>query len=139
FYEQLWQQINDEGCWCGNLLSKTANGSNQAHHLCIYRLTFHSGRILYLGFSTDISASLLWMKNRCEQQHDWAAFLPTRKEFELQLATLANESRNKELNIVMTLRPKFSERYLLEQQLGFADFIMRSRYTSIAGQVSRDV
>lgn len=139
FYEQLWQQINDEGCWCGNLLSKTANGSNQAHHLCIYRLTFHSGRILYLGFSTDISASLLWMKNRCEQQHDWAAFLPTRKEFELQLATLANESRNKELNIVMTLRPKFSERYLLEQQLGFADFIMRSRYTSIAGQLSRDV
>ncbi|EMV9369267.1 TPA: EAL domain-containing protein [Vibrio alginolyticus] len=139
FYEQLWQQINDEGCWCGNLLSKTANGSNQAHHLCIYRLTFHSGRILYLGFSTDISASLLWMKNRCEQQHDWAAFLPTRKEFELQLANLANESRNKELNIVMTLRPKFSERYLLEQQLGFADFIMRSRYTSIAGQLSRDV
>ncbi|EID0031657.1 EAL domain-containing protein [Vibrio alginolyticus] len=139
FYDQLWQQINDEGCWCGNLLSKTANGSNQAHHLCIYRLTFHSGRILYLGFSTDISASLLWMKNRCEQQHDWAAFLPTRKEFELQLATLANESRNKELNIVMTLRPQFSERYLLEQQLGFADFIMRSRYTSIAGQLSRDV
>ncbi|EOX4946252.1 EAL domain-containing protein [Vibrio alginolyticus] len=139
FYDQLWQQINDEGCWCGNLLSKTANGSNQAHHLCIYRLTFHSGRILYLGFSTDISASLLWMKNRCEQQHDWAAFLPTRKEFELQLANLANESRNKELNIVMTLRPKFSERYLLEQQLGFADFIMRSRYTSIAGQLSRDV
>ncbi|HHX8549476.1 TPA: EAL domain-containing protein [Vibrio alginolyticus] len=139
FYEQLWQQINDEGCWCGNLLSKTANGSNQAHHLCIYRLTFHSGRILYLGFSTDISASLLWMKNRCEQQHDWAAFLPTRKEFELQLTNLANESRNKELNIVMTLRPKFSERYLLEQQLGFADFIMRSRYTSIAGQLSRDV
>ncbi len=139
FYDQLWQQINDEGCWCGNLLSKTANGSNQAHHLCIYRLTFHSGRILYLGFSTDISASLLWMKNRCEQQHDWAAFLPTRKEFELQLATLANESRNKELNIVMTLRPKFSERYLLEQQLGFADFIMLSRYTSIAGQLSRDV
>ncbi|ENP8395015.1 EAL domain-containing protein [Vibrio alginolyticus] len=139
FYDQLWQQINDEGCWCGNLLSKTANGSNQAHHLCIYRLTFHSGRILYLGFSTDISASLLWMKNRCEQQHDWAAFLPTRKEFELQLAILANESRNKELNIVMTLRPKFSERYLLEQQLGFADFIMRSRYTSIAGQLSRDV
>ncbi|EGQ9177431.1 EAL domain-containing protein [Vibrio alginolyticus] len=139
FYDQLWQQINDEGCWCGNLLSKTANGSNQAHHLCIYRLTFHSGRILYLGFSTDISASLLWMKNRCEQQHDWAAFLPTRKEFELQLATLANESRNKELNIVMTLRPKFSERYLLERQLGFADFIMRSRYTSIAGQLSRDV
>ncbi len=139
FYDQLWQQINDEGCWCGNLLSKTANGSNQAHHLCIYRLTFHSGRILYLGFSTDISASLLWMKNRCEQQHDWAAFLPTRKEFELQLATLANESRNKELNIVMTLRPKFSERYLLEQQLSFADFIMRSRYTSIAGQLSRDV
>ncbi|EMC2462986.1 EAL domain-containing protein [Vibrio alginolyticus] len=139
FYEQLWQQINDEGCWCGNLLSKTANGSNQAHHLCIYRLTFHSGRILYLGFSTDISASLLWMKNRCEQQHDWAAFLPTRKEFELQSANLANESRNKELNIVMTLRPKFSERYLLEQQLGFADFIMRSRYTSIAGQLSRDV
>ncbi|EOY2073748.1 EAL domain-containing protein [Vibrio alginolyticus] len=139
FYDQLWQQINDEGCWCGNLLSKTANGSNQAHHLCIYRLTFHSGRILYLGFSTDISASLLWMKNRCEQQHDWAAFLPARKEFELQLATLANESRNKELNIVMTLRPKFSERYLLEQQLGFADFIMRSRYTSIAGQLSRDV
>ncbi|EMB9235606.1 EAL domain-containing protein [Vibrio alginolyticus] len=139
FYDQLWQQINDEGCWCGNLLSKTANGSNQAHHLCIYRLTFHSGRVLYLGFSTDISASLLWMKNRCEQQHDWAAFLPTRKEFELQLATLANESRNKELNIVMTLRPKFSERYLLEQQLGFADFIMRSRYTSIAGQLSRDV
>ncbi len=139
FYDQLWQQINDEGCWCGNLLSKTANGSNQAHHLCIYRLTFHSGRILYLGFSTDISASLLWMKNRCEQQHDWAAFLPTRKEFELQLATLANESRNKELNIVMTLRPEFSERYLLEQQLGFADFIMRSRYTSIAGQLSRDV
>ncbi|MBO0245436.1 MULTISPECIES: EAL domain-containing protein [unclassified Vibrio] len=139
FYDQLWQQINDEGCWCGNLLSKTANGSNQAHHLCIYRLTFHSGRILYLGFSTDISASLLWMKNRCERQHDWAAFLPTRKEFELQLATLANESRNKELNIVMTLRPKFSERYLLEQQLGFADFIMRSRYTSIAGQLSRDV
>ncbi|HHF2866346.1 TPA: EAL domain-containing protein [Vibrio alginolyticus] len=139
FYDQLWQQINDEGCWCGNLLSKTANGSNQAHHLCIYRLTFHSGRILYLGFSKDISASLLWMKNRCEQQHDWAAFLPTRKEFELQLATLANESRNKELNIVMTLRPKFSERYLLEQQLGFADFIMRSRYTSIAGQLSRDV
>ncbi|EGQ8470540.1 diguanylate phosphodiesterase [Vibrio alginolyticus] len=139
FYDQLWQQINDEGCWCGNLLSKTANGSNQAHHLCIYRLTFHSGRILYLGFSTDISASLLWMKNRCEQQHDWAAFLPTRKEFELQLATLANESRNKELNIVMTLRPKFSERYLLEQQLGFADFIMRSRYKSIAGQLSRDV
>ncbi|MCS0124870.1 sensor domain-containing phosphodiesterase [Vibrio alginolyticus] len=139
FYDQLWQQINDEGCWCGNLLSKTANGSNQAHHLCIYRLTFHSGRILYLGFSTDISASLLWMKNRCEQQHDWAAFLPTRKEFELQLATLANESRNKELNIVMTLRPKFSERYLLEQQLGFADFIIRSRYTSIAGQLSRDV
>ncbi|EPW8045931.1 EAL domain-containing protein [Vibrio sp. Vb1026] len=139
FYDQLWQQINDEGCWCGNLLSKTANGSNQAHHLCIYRLTFHSGRILYLGFSTDISASLLWMKSRCEQQHDWAAFLPTRKEFELQLATLANESRNKELNIVMTLRPKFSERYLLEQQLGFADFIMRSRYTSIAGQLSRDV
>ncbi|WP_372430302.1 EAL domain-containing protein [Vibrio alginolyticus] len=139
FYDQLWQQINDEGCWCGNLLSKTANGSNQAHHLCIYRLTFHSGRILYLGFSTDISASLLWMKNRYEQQHDWAAFLPTRKEFELQLANLANESRNKELNIVMTLRPKFSERYLLEQQLGFADFIMRSRYTSIAGQLSRDV
>ncbi|EOX4468643.1 EAL domain-containing protein [Vibrio sp. 2026] len=139
FYDQLWQQINDEGCWCGNLLSKTANGSNQAHHLCIYRLTFHSGRILYLGFSTDISASLLWMKNRCEQQHDWAAFLPTRKEFELQLANLANESRNKELNIVMTLRPTFSERYLLEQQLGFADFIMRSRYTSIAGQLSRDV
>ncbi|WP_337124444.1 hypothetical protein, partial [Staphylococcus aureus] len=94
------------------------------------------GRILYLGFSTDISASLLWMKNRCEQQHDWSAFLPSREEFELQLANLANESGSKELNIVMTLRPNFSEKCLLEQQLGFADFIMRSRYTSIAGQLS---
>ncbi|HHF3121948.1 TPA: EAL domain-containing protein [Vibrio diabolicus] len=139
FYDQLWQHIDDEGYWSGNLLSRTANGSNQAHHLCIYRLTFHSGRILYLGFSTDISASLLWMKNRCEQQHDWSAFLPSREEFELQLANLANESGSKELNIVMTLRPNFSEKCLLEQQLGFADFIMRSRYTSIAGQLSRDV
>ncbi|MDW1962560.1 EAL domain-containing protein, partial [Vibrio sp. 661] len=90
-------------------------------------------------FSTDISASLLWMKNRCEQVQDWSAFLPTRDEFELQLDNLANESGHKDLNIVMTLRPNFAQKCMLEQQLGFADFIMRSRYTSIAGQLSRDV
>ncbi|TOA15636.1 EAL domain-containing protein [Vibrio parahaemolyticus] len=139
FYDQLWKHIDEEGYWSGNLLSRTANGSNQAHHLCIYRLTFNSGRVLFLGFSTDISASLLWMKNRCEQVQDWSAFLPTRDEFELQLDNLANESGHKDLNIVMTLRPNFAQKCMLEQQLGFADFIMRSRYTSIAGQLSRDV
>lgn len=74
FYDQLWKHIDEEGYWSGNLLSRTANGSNQAHHLCIYRLTFNSGRVLFLGFSTDISASLLWMKNRCEQVQDWSHF-----------------------------------------------------------------
>ncbi|MBE4219083.1 hypothetical protein HJ081_23155, partial [Vibrio parahaemolyticus] len=85
-----------------------------------YRLTFNSGRVLFLGFSTDISASLLWMKNRCEQVQDWSAFLPTIDEFELQLDNLANESGHKDLNIVMTLRPNFAQKCMLEQQLGFA-------------------
>ncbi|MCV5951232.1 PAS domain-containing protein, partial [Escherichia coli] len=34
FYDQLWKHIDEEGYWSGNLLSRTANGSNQAHHLC---------------------------------------------------------------------------------------------------------
>lgn len=139
FYDQIWQDIDAEGYWSGNLLSRTAKGSNQAHHLCIYRLTFNSGRILYLGFSTDISASLLWMKNAGEHPQQWSAFLPSRKEFEAQLARLSDESNNKDLNIIVTVRPKFSQQSLLEQQLGFADFVMRSRHASIAGQLSRDV
>lgn len=139
FYDDIWEQIDQEGHWSGNLLSRASNGSNQAHHLCIYRLNFTSGRTLFLGFSTDISASLLWMKKAGEQAQQWSAFLPPRDEFESQLANLARENGNKDLNIVMTLRPNFSRKNLLEQQLGLADFMMRSRHASIAGQLSKDV
>ncbi|MGI9917306.1 EAL domain-containing protein [Vibrio owensii] len=139
FYDDIWDQIGQEGYWSGNLLSRASNGSNQAHHLCIYRLNFTSGRTLFLGFSTDISASLLWMKKAGEQAQQWSAFLPPRDEFESQLANLARENGNKDLNIVMTLRPNFSRKNLLEQQLGLADFMMRSRHASIAGQLSKDV
>ncbi|NOI71793.1 EAL domain-containing protein [Vibrio owensii] len=139
FYDDIWEQIGQEGYWSGNLLSRASNGSNQAHHLCIYRLDFTSGRTLFLGFSTDISASLLWMKKAGEQAQQWSAFLPPRDEFESQLANLARENGNKDLNIVMTLRPNFSRKNLLEQQLGLADFMMRSRHASIAGQLSKDV
>lgn len=139
FYDDIWEQISQEGYWSGNLLSRASNGSNQAHHLCIYRLNFTSGRTLFLGFSTDISASLLWMKKAGEQAQQWSAFLPPRDEFESQLANLARENGNKDLNIVMTLRPNFSRKNLLEQQLGLADFMMRSRHASIAGQLSKDV
>lgn len=139
FYDDIWEQIGQEGYWSGNLLSRASNGSNQAHHLCIYRLNFTSGRTLFLGFSTDISASLLWMKKAGEQAQQWSAFLPPRDEFESQLANLARENGNKDLNIVMTLRPNFSRQNLLEQQLGLADFMMRSRHASIAGQLSKDV
>lgn len=139
FYDDIWEQIGEEGYWSGNLLSRASNGSNQAHHLCIYRLNFTSGRTLFLGFSTDISASLLWMKKAGEQAQQWSAFLPPRDEFESQLANLARENGNKDLNIVMTLRPNFSRKNLLEQQLGLADFMMRSRHASIAGQLSKDV
>ncbi|WP_199438062.1 EAL domain-containing protein [Vibrio owensii] len=139
FYDDIWEQIGQEGYWSGNLLSRASNGSNQAHHLCIYRLNFTSGRTLFLGFSTDISASLLWMKKAGEQAQQWSAFLPPRDEFESQLANLARENGNKDLNIVMTLRPNFSRKNLLEQQLGLADFMMRSRHASIAGQLSKDV
>lgn len=139
FYDDIWEQIDQEGYWSGNLLSRASNGSNQAHHLCIYRLNFTSGRTLFLGFSTDISASLLWMKKAGEQAQQWSAFLPPRDEFESQLANLARENGNKDLNIVMTLRPNFSRQNLLEQQLGLADFMMRSRHASIAGQLSKDV
>lgn len=139
FYDDIWEQIGQEGYWSGNLLSRASNGSNQAHHLCIYRLNFTSGRTLFLGFSTDISASLLWMKKAGEQAQQWSAFLPPRDEFESQLADLARENGNKDLNIVMTLRPNFSRKDLLEQQLGLADFMMRSRHASIAGQLSKDV
>ncbi|WP_039984238.1 EAL domain-containing protein [Vibrio owensii] len=139
FYDDIWEQIGQEDYWSGNLLSRASNGSNQAHHLCIYRLNFTSGRTLFLGFSTDISASLLWMKKAGEQAQQWSAFLPPRDEFESQLANLARENGNKDLNIVMTLRPNFSRKNLLEQQLGLADFMMRSRHASIAGQLSKDV
>lgn len=139
FYDDIWEQIGQEGYWSGNLLSRASNGSNQAHHLCIYRLNFTSGRTLFLGFSTDISASLLWMKKAGEQAQQWSAFLPPRDEFESQLTNLARENGNKDLNIVMTLRPNFSRKNLLEQQLGLADFMMRSRHASIAGQLSKDV
>lgn len=139
FYDDIWEQIGQDGYWSGNLLSRASNGSNQAHHLCIYRLNFTSGRTLFLGFSTDISASLLWMKKAGEQAQQWSAFLPPRGEFESQLANLARENGNKDLNIVMTLRPNFSRKNLLEQQLGLADFMMRSRHASIAGQLSKDV
>ncbi|MHA2706297.1 EAL domain-containing protein [Vibrio owensii] len=139
FYDDIWEQIGQEGYWSGNLLSRASNGSNQAHHLCIYRLNFTSGRTLFLGFSTDISASLLWMKKAGEQAQQWSAFLPPRDEFESQLANLARENGNKDLNIVMTLRPNFSRKNLLEQQLGLADFMMRSRHASIAGQLAKDV
>lgn len=139
FYDDIWEQIDQEGYWSGNLLSRASNGSNQAHHLCIYRLNFTSGRTLFLGFSTDISASLLWMKKAGELAQQWSAFLPARDEFESQLANLARENGNKDLNIVMTLRPNFSRKNLLEQQLGLADFMMRSRHASIAGQLSKDV
>lgn len=139
FYDDIWEQIDQEGYWSGNLLSRASNGSNQAHHLCIYRLNFTSGRTLFLGFSTDISASLLWMKKAGEQAQQWSAFLPPRDEFESQLTNLARENGNKDLNIVMTLRPNFSRQNLLEQQLGLADFMMRSRHASIAGQLSKDV
>lgn len=139
FYDDIWEQIGQEGYWSGNLLSRASNGSNQAHHLCIYRLNFTSGRTLFLGFSTDISASLLWMKKAGEQAQQWSAFLPPRDEFESQLANLTRENGNKDLNIVMTLRPNFSRKNLLEQQLGLADFMMRSRHASIAGQLSKDV
>lgn len=139
FYDDIWEQIGQDGYWSGNLLSRASNGSNQAHHLCIYRLNFTSGRTLFLGFSTDISASLLWMKKAGEQAQQWSAFLPPRDEFESQLANLARENGNKDLNIVMTLRPNFSRKNLLEQQLGLADFMMRSRHASIAGQLSKDV
>ncbi|WP_434528197.1 EAL domain-containing protein [Vibrio sp. K4] len=139
FYDDIWEQIDQEGYWSGNLLSRASNGSNQAHHLCIYRLNFTSGRTLFLGFSTDISASLLWMKKAGAQAQQWSAFLPPRDEFESQFANLARENGNKDLNIVMTLRPNFSRKNLLEQQLGLADFMMRSRHASIAGQLSKDV
>jgi PAS domain S-box-containing protein len=139
FYAQLWNRIDKDGYWSGNLFSRTANGSNQAHHLYVYRLNFQSGRVLFLGFSTDISASLVWMKNRSEQEHDWFLFLPTKEEFENKLEHLAKNSGHKDLNIIMTLRPNFSQDCLLEQQLGFADFIKRSRYTSLVGQLTRNV
>ena len=139
FYDDMWEQIDQAGYWSGNLLSRTSKGNHQAHHLCIYRLNFTSGRTLYLGVSTDISASLLWMKKVGEQTQQYSAFLPPRDEFETQLGNLARENSNKDLSIVMALRPCFSEKTALEQQLGFADFLMRSRHASIVGQLSKDV
>ncbi len=105
FYDDMWEQIDQAGYWSGNLLSRTSKGNHQAHHLCIYRLNFTSGRTLYLGVSTDISASLLWMKKVGEQTQQYSAFLPPREEFETQLGNLARENSNKDLSIVMALRP----------------------------------
>ncbi|WP_444495197.1 EAL domain-containing protein [Vibrio sp. YIC-376] len=82
---------------------------------------------------------LMWMQNRSEQEHDWLLFLPTKDEFEIKLDSLAKERGYNGLNIVMTLKPNFNQHCLLEQQLGFADFIMRSRYASLTGQLTRNV
>ncbi|MGI9896825.1 EAL domain-containing protein [Vibrio natriegens] len=139
FYAEIWNRIEKDGYWSGNLFSRTASGGHQAHHLYAYRLNFQSGRVLFLGFSTDISASLVWMKNRSEQARDWFSFLPTKDQFENKLEHFARESGHQDLNIIMTLRPNFSQNRLVEQQLGFADFITRSRYTKLAGQLTRNV
>ncbi len=82
---------------------------------------------------------LMWMNNDNEQERDWLSFLPTKDQFENKLKHFARENGHKDLNIIMTLRPNFSQHGLLEQQLGFADFIVRSRYTKLAGQLTRNV
>ncbi len=126
FYDDMWEQIDQAGYWSGNLLSRTSKGNHQAHHLCIYRLNFTSGRTLYLGVSTDISASLLWMKKVGEQNQQYSAFLPPREEFETQLGNLARENSNKDLSIVMALRPCFSEKRCLNSNLGSLIFNAKS-------------
>lgn len=82
---------------------------------------------------------LMWMNNYSEQDRDWFSFLLTKDQFENKLEHFAKDSGHKDLNIIMTLRPNFSQHCLLEQKLGFADFIMRSRYATLAGKLTRNV
>ena len=139
FYEKIWEEVEREGSWSGNLLSLNASGGDQAHHLCVYKLALPSQRILYLGFSTDISASLFRLKSRKDGHSNWISYLPNKLEFEKQLNALCGNDLKKDIKIVMTLAPKFSSQLMVEEQLGFSDFLMRSKHVSIASQLTKNV
>ncbi|MGR4990029.1 EAL domain-containing protein [Vibrio rotiferianus] len=139
FYENIWREVETEGVWCGNLLSLNATGGDQAHHLCLYKLALSDDRVFYIGFSTDISAALFRLKSAKETNSHWISYLPNKNEFEKKLNALCADDITNDIKIIMTIAPKFSAQFMVEEQLGFSDFLMRSKHVSVASQLTKNV
>jgi PAS domain S-box-containing protein len=139
FYENIWREVETEGVWSGNLLSLNASGGDQAHHLCLYKLALSNERVLYIGFSTDISAALFRLTNAKETNSHWISYLPNKNEFEKKLTALCTDDIKNDIKIVMTIAPNFSSQFMVEEQLGLSDFLMRSKHVSLASQLTKNV
>ncbi|MDF2154253.1 EAL domain-containing protein [Vibrio sp. CAU 1672] len=139
FYDTLWAQVEREGFWRGNLFSLNAAGEDHAHHLCLYKLAFESGRVLYLGYSTDTLASWYGLSNGESASSHWLRLLPNKAEFEKCLTGLCGKADRHDIKMVITLAPRFKPQLLVEQLLGFSDFLMRSQHVSLAGHLTKNI
>lgn len=93
FYRNLWNTINEEGRWQGELWNKRKNGENFLEHLSINKINDEDANIYYLGVFSDITEK---RKNEdavaYNAYHDQLTGLPNRRYLDMIFPTISTRS-----------------------------------------------
>ncbi|MGB4813028.1 MAG: EAL domain-containing protein [Methylophilaceae bacterium] len=104
FYQEMWQKINNEGTWQGEVLDKRKNGEIYPNHLTITAVKNKQNEVThYVGVHTDIS-DVRKVKNDLARAglHDPLTGLPNRLQFSERLRlALAQHQSDHMLAVVM--------------------------------------
>jgi len=97
FYQAMWQQINKQGTWSGEIYNRRKNGDVYLQSICINALRNLNGEIEnYLALFTDITAEREHIEYLKEQSdRDFLTGLPNRRFLERKVdELLALSKRN---------------------------------------------
>ncbi|MEL7290647.1 MAG: EAL domain-containing protein [Pseudomonadota bacterium] len=138
YYQQLWNQVAEQGHWSGTILSRRADGSVFPQDLTIHRITPGNGETYYLGLSSDLSLELDRLEDIASGGIDLLTQLPNKETFLQQLNGLCRQAEMGKSLVVLALQPKFVGGNLQEQKRQFASYLRDNTKVLASGYLGHD-
>ncbi|MBW8192138.1 EAL domain-containing protein [Neiella marina] len=107
FFKELWLEIQNNGYWSGNLLSRKKTGEVFPQEFTIQKITTDNGEVFYVGFSLDLSERLYRIADRESGGIELLTQLPSEKVFKSTLSSLTKSPTGYRGPIVIAFSPQF--------------------------------